>query len=64
MESKKTKLIFLIVFICIILGSGMVMYRWKIKGARPVKTEGYRTRFNPTYLDSVIEVNTNQSKKK
>lgn len=53
----------LIVFVAIIIGGGGVMYLWKIKGNKTIKTKGYRTQFNPAFMDSVIESKTHKSRK-
>jgi hypothetical protein len=63
MESKKQKLIMLIVFVAIIIGGGGVMYLWKLKGNKTIRTKGYRTQFNPAFMDSVIESKTHKSRK-
>ena len=63
MESKKQKLIMLIVFVAIIIGGGGVMYLWKIKGNKTIKMKSYRTQFNPAFMDSVIDSKKQKGKR-
>lgn len=54
MKNKSIKLIIAIAFIAMILGMGALFYQIKIKGHKTVKKQGYRTEYNPSYLDSMV----------
>lgn len=60
MKSKRIKLIIVIAFILLILGMGALFYQMKIKGRKTVRKQGYRTEYNPVYLDSMVRARKKQ----
>ena len=62
MQKKSHKIIALILFIAIILGTGFVMYHYKLKGRKSLRKGGYRTDYNPRYVDSMVRAKKKQSR--
>ncbi len=56
MQSTKKKLIIAIAFISIIMIVGVVMYFTFIHGKKPIKATGYKTHYNPRFIDSVKDI--------
>lgn len=62
MQKKSHKITALIVFIFIILGTGFVFYQYKLKGRKSLRKGGYRTDYNPRYVDSMVRAKQKQNK--
>lgn len=62
MQKKSHKIVALIVFITIILGTGFVIYHYKLKGRKSLRKGGYRTDYNPRYVDSMVRAKKKQSR--
>jgi hypothetical protein len=62
MQKKSHKIIALILFIAVILGTGFVMYHYKLKGRKSLRKGGYRTDYNPRYVDSMVRAKKKQSR--
>ena len=57
MQSPKKKLLVALLFVAIILSAGYALYFSKLKGRKSIKTHGVKTDFNPSYVDSIVELN-------
>lgn len=60
MQSKKVKIAVLMIFLAIVLGFGALFYFMKIKGHSVVRKKGYRTEYNPVYVDSMVRAKKNR----
>ena len=60
MQKKSHKIIALVAFIAIILGTGYVIYQYKLKGRKSLRKGGYRTDYNPRYVDSMVRAKQKQ----
>jgi Tfp pilus assembly protein PilO len=54
MKQKKVKIVIALGFIFLILGVGFAFYRAKLQNRKTVKKQGYRTHYNPSYIDSMV----------
>jgi hypothetical protein len=62
MQKKSHKIIALVAFITIILGTGYVIYQNKLKGRKSLRKGGYRTDYNPRYVDSMVRAKQKENK--
>jgi hypothetical protein len=54
MKQKSVKIAVAVAFILLILGVGFTFYKVKLKDRKTVKKQGYRTNYNPSYIDSMV----------
>lgn len=54
MKQKSIKVAIATGFILLVLGVGFAFYQVKLKNRKVVKKQGYRTNYNPSYIDSMV----------
>ena len=58
MNQKKIKIVVAIGFIAMVLAVGYGFYKIKLQNRKVVKKQGYRTHYNPSYIDSMVRAKT------